>query len=388
MKIGKLQLAIILISIIIIEIISFLLLPDGKLSILDSVLQITKEDRELFWRQRPHLNTMFQGVNIVTNDFGFRNKKVDVNKNKQTYRIICLGASPTFGWGVDFKDTYPFILEQKIKKSIASVNIEVINAGQIGYTSHQGIILLEKVLLNFSPDLITVSYGLNDIDRYRFYSNTGVSDKELAMGNRLAIGINNAVSKIRTYLFIKNVISELIYKNKKLASSVFKKQFNVAKIRVSEQDYRENLKRIINITRVNNIKLVFIKMPINLSLPHLTDAENNILKNGRNLSNYYYDLADKYEKKLDYQNASLFFKKAKDYQVIECVRDGVNYQKIMDEVSREYDIPLVDAVKIFSLEGKNRSLFNIPHDPIHPNSEGHKIIAEYLYREIMRLPDF
>lgn len=100
---------------------------------------------------------------------------------------------------------------------------------------------------------------------------------------------------------------------------------------------------------------------------------------------FYYNQASKYEEMRDYHNALIFFKKAKDYQVIECAQDGVKYHKIMEEIYFEYHIPLVEVDRIFSLEGKSKNLFNIPHDSIHPDSEGHKIIAEVLYKEIMFL---
>lgn len=372
-------------SIITLEMASRLTLPDTKLDILESVSQVLEEDRMLFWRQRPHLNTKFQGVDISTNNIGFRGEDVNVNKNNQTYRIICLGASPTFGWGVESSNTYPFILEQKLKRDNLFKNIEVINAGQIGYTSYQGIILLERYLLRFSPDLITVSYVLNDIDRYKFYKNTGVSDKELIPGNSFAVKIKNIISKSRFYLVFKRIIRMAVNKNIKLSAGMFKKQFELAKVRVSPDDYKKNLEKIIDICRIHNVKIIFIKMPINLSLPHLTDNENDILKRGDNLSKVYYNLACKYEKNKDYENAHIFFKKAKDYIVFECVQDGVDYQKTMGEIAYKYNIPMADAAKIFSFEKASKKLFNIPYDLIHPNSEGHRIIAEAIYKEVVDL---
>ncbi|MDD5355128.1 MAG: GDSL-type esterase/lipase family protein [Candidatus Omnitrophica bacterium] len=388
MRINK-STIIILFFIIAIELVAYLVLPNNKLGTLDSILQVIEENQALFWRQRPHLNIEFQGVRVSTNSLGFRGKDVSVGKDKQTYRIICLGASPTFGWGVNFQNTYPSLLEQKFKGIYPDKDIEVINAGQIGYSSYQGSILLEKYLLGFSPDLITVPYVLNDIDRYRFYGNKGVSDKELVLNNPFEIAINNTIPKIRFFIFMKEILSKFINKDERFAAGIFKKQCNLAKVRVSGDDYRENLVKIINIAKANNIKLIFIKMPINLSLPHLTDSENGILKDGKTLSKFYYDQANKYEKMRDYHNASIFFKKAKDYQVIECARDGVGYHKIMEEKSCEYHVPLVDADRIFKLEGegKSKSLFNSPHDPVHPNPEGHRIICEALYNEITSLID-
>lgn len=363
--------------------ISYLILPYSKLDTLESILRILEEDSILFWRQRPHLNTKFQGVNVATNSLGLRSKEFSIEKDNQAYRIICLGASPTFGWGVDFQNIYPFLLEQKLKKSNLSEKIEVINAAQIGYTTYQGVILLEKYLLKYSPDLITISYILNDIDRYRFYRNEGLSDKELPTRNSLMIKLNNILAKSRLYLLLKRGISCLVYKNDKLATITLRRQSNLSKIRVSKEDYKANLEKFISICKTHNIRLLFIKLPINLSLPSLSADENNIIKNGYKLSTFYYDLGCRYANMEEYQKARNFFKKAKDYLVFECCRDGIIYQHLMEEIAHKYNIPLIDVASIFITEGKTQNLFNGVDDPIHPNTQGHELIAKAIYEMIL-----
>lgn len=366
------------------EIICYLIIPDSKLNRLEAILRILKEDPTLFWRQRANLNTKFQEVNVVTNSLGLRNKEINVKKDNNIYRIICLGASPTFGWGVNFYKTYPFLLEQELKNNILSRKIEVINGGQIGYTTYQGAILLEKYLTKYSPDLITVSYVLNDIDRYRFYRNEGLSDKELSIYSPFKIKLSNMLNKSKLCLVLKRATFYLIDKSNKLDADILKKQFELSKVRVSNSDYKENLEKIIRICRNHNIKLIFIKMPINLSLPHLSKYEKNILKQDYKLSKFYYNFGCHYKNMKQYKMACVLFKKAKDYIILECYQDGKIYQRIMENVAQEYGIPLVDADRIFINESRKQELFNSPSDPIHPNSAGHKVIARAVYTEILK----
>lgn len=372
----------IFIFLIFFETFSYLILPDSRLNKLESILRIIEEDQILFWKQRPYLNTKFQGANIVTNSSGFRNREIDINKDVQIYRIICLGASPTFGWGVDLWDTYPFLLEQKLKKNSQSKNIEVINASQIGYTTYQGVILFKERLLKYSPNLITVSYVLNDIDRYRFIRNEGLSDKELHMPNFLTIKIKNILLRNRSYLIFKKYVTLSMNKSSRLAINILKKQFDLAKVRVSSTDFKINLEKIINLCKAHNIRIVLIKMPINLSLPHLTDDEHKILNNGKSLSEFYYEIGCNYEKIGEYKNAQNSFKKAKDYLVFDCYRDGIIYQGLLEETAYNYNVPLVDVAAVFN-RIRNQNLFVGPHDPIHPNSIGHKFIADAIYKAII-----
>ena len=56
---------------------------------------------------------------VSTNSLGLRGPEL---APKSTYRILCLGESVTFGWGVKDSETYPSQLQQRL-------GVEVINAG-------------------------------------------------------------------------------------------------------------------------------------------------------------------------------------------------------------------------------------------------------------------
>ncbi len=62
---------------------------------------------------------------------GIRNQVIKLPKPAGTYRILAVGDSFTFGWGVAQKDTWVRLLEQKLRTSRAK-NIEIINAGAPG----------------------------------------------------------------------------------------------------------------------------------------------------------------------------------------------------------------------------------------------------------------
>lgn len=106
-------------------------------------------DDNLFWRPKA-------GV-MDHNSHGFYGPEFDIEKKPGVFRIVCLGDSCThFG-----PDTYPDMLRVYLDE-VAPGKFEVINAGVIGYTSFQGLRLLESEVLNWSPDLVTVYFGWND----------------------------------------------------------------------------------------------------------------------------------------------------------------------------------------------------------------------------------
>ncbi len=80
--------------------------------------------------------------------------------------IVCLGDSVT---GVYYhtggKRAYPEMLEIAIKLAVPKANVTVINAGISGHTTQDGLSRLDQDVLAKRPDLVTVSFGLNDMVR-------------------------------------------------------------------------------------------------------------------------------------------------------------------------------------------------------------------------------
>ena len=78
--------------------------------------------------------------------------------------IVCLGDSVT---GVYYhtggRRAYPEMLEVALRKLHPDTPINVINAGISGHTADMGLERLERDVLVHRPDLVTVSFGLNDV---------------------------------------------------------------------------------------------------------------------------------------------------------------------------------------------------------------------------------
>lgn len=387
------------------ESVTRLAVPDNQL---EKILAILKQDPVLFWRQKPNLKVMFQGVEVHTDQLGLRNKKLNQYKPDGSLRIICMGASPTFGWGIRYEDTYPCQLEKMLKNDLKQ-RVEVINAGVIGYSSYQGLNFFRKEIIPFQPDIITVSYVLNDVDKYRFYRSNGDSDNELYPKNPFLISLKNTFDKSKFLRLFEKTILYLQYK----MAGFFNNKRNVfyqSKPRVSSQEYRKNLQDIIELAKRKRIKVLFVKIPVNLPLPsglsqssrlnaekHLNaglaylmsgryeqakEIFNEALKENPYLSEACYYLGICFEKTRKIKDAKLCFQQAREKEVYRCGEDGRLYNRIMEEVAQENNILLVDIVSAFN-KNNNTYLFLDPaRDPIHPNAIGHKIIASKIYEAL------
>ena len=101
---------------------------------------------------------------VKVNSLGFRGKEFSEIKPNETYRIFLLGGSQMFGTGATSDiTTIPGYLNQYIEQKDHTFSIEVINAGLKGVDSHKELLLLQNMIIDFSPDMVIVYDGLNDL---------------------------------------------------------------------------------------------------------------------------------------------------------------------------------------------------------------------------------
>ena len=99
------------------------------------------------------------------NSYGFRSPEIPEEKPSDTFRVILVGGSTMYGSGVNDQNTIPALLQKKFNLE-SNKKIEIINAGVSGATSLTETKLIKEKLVKFSPDLILVYDGFNDIKRY------------------------------------------------------------------------------------------------------------------------------------------------------------------------------------------------------------------------------
>jgi len=98
------------------------------------------------------------------NSLGFRGKDFSLEKVHGEKRILVLGDSITFGYGVSDSFTYPSLMETLLKKQEKS-QLEVINAGFAdGLSPDSYYVFLKNRGLDYKPDLIIMEFFVhNDI---------------------------------------------------------------------------------------------------------------------------------------------------------------------------------------------------------------------------------
>jgi lysophospholipase L1-like esterase len=133
-------------------------------------------DPLLFWRVRPNLKEVVWDFTVVsTNSQGWRHETDIGRKPSGAFRIVCLGDSVTFGFRVPlvFPDKphdyardllpYPLLLERRLREMNPGKPIDVIPLAVPAYTTYQGLNLLRREIDLLKPDVVTACFGWNDI---------------------------------------------------------------------------------------------------------------------------------------------------------------------------------------------------------------------------------
>jgi len=116
----------------------------------------------IVYELKPNLVGTFLGAPLHTNSKGLRAPEYDYHKPDNTFRIIGLGDSSMFGWGVDVTETSLHVLENHLNQQATHTTYEVINCGVPGYNTAIEVEVFLKKGLKYDPDLVILHFNTND----------------------------------------------------------------------------------------------------------------------------------------------------------------------------------------------------------------------------------
>jgi lysophospholipase L1-like esterase len=101
---------------------------------------------------------------VRINSSGLRGPEYPTPKPSGLFRILLVGDSFTFGYGVAEDSTYGAQLQRMLRSRPASCgSVQVINGGVNGYNTEQEVAFVKQLGLPLEPDLIILGFNPNDI---------------------------------------------------------------------------------------------------------------------------------------------------------------------------------------------------------------------------------
>ena len=292
------------------------------------------------------------GVPVYINNVGLRGPDITLEKPPGVFRILGVGDSITFGYGVRVEDTFLRTLEQDLNRSAPShPRFEVINAGVpatgLEYYTH----FIENEAQSMHPDLIVVCMALNDID------------PQLDPEPREGQVSSSFIRRVNGLLLKHSQLYDVLYVQTK--SLLYR--LNVLHLKDNDgfgflaieppspaQDraramVNQYIGRIANFTRLNHERLAIVVFPVE---PQLSERAL----------------------KLYAQQLHLYFGPE--------VLVG-QPQRWIEQMGASYGIPVLDLLPALRA-GDNGQLFlrnrSISFDPVHPSPAGHRLAGDAIDR--------
>ena len=119
-----------------------------------------KYDPLLGWAHQPGQEGIFEAPQFSThvriNENGLRDREHSYERHNNNERILILGDSFAWGYGVEEPERFSQLLEE-------SLGVEVINAGVSGYSTDQELLWYRNEGIKYDTDLVILEMAGNDI---------------------------------------------------------------------------------------------------------------------------------------------------------------------------------------------------------------------------------
>lgn len=112
----------------------------------------------------PNHRWTYAGATYTTDHFGFRTHLSGDNwEESHGARVFTLGESSVFGYGLNDDETWPHLLEAKLRARPDRQSLDVINAGNNGHTSLQTLFRFYTRVRPLKPSHVILYLGPNDL---------------------------------------------------------------------------------------------------------------------------------------------------------------------------------------------------------------------------------
>jgi len=259
-----------------------------------------------------------------SNSHGFRDYEYAYSKGEKVFRIVIIGDSVAEGQGVKIKDTFGKVLEKKLNllPKADERKVEVIVLAQSGYSTSQELFLLEHEAFRYSPDLIVWSYVLNDPAHPVYHNSNG------------ELGLYYFKPAFHTVNFVFKKVFQISERRKKANCE---SEYNALLHCVYWDQVESNIGKIADIAKKHGVPVIFLIHPI-------------FEENG---SFDHYSLAPLHAK--------------------------------LGATAAAVGLPVVDIWEAYKSHEPRELTLPQGHrfDPLHPNEEGHRIAADFLFNYIL-----
>lgn len=261
----------------------------------------------------PNAEAKLMGVDVKINRLGFRDDELTTPKPANEKRVLVVGQSITFGWGVPKDSIFLEQVESTLNKKNDSIVYRFVNSGIGNYNTELESILLKKNLPLVKPDMIVLHCFLRDAEVIPSKS------QNFLIANSYLIA----------YMYIK-VKQAFFFKNQSYKTIG---EYYLSMYQQDSEGWKRQQAALLDIKQQceqNNIPLQLVMQP-------------------------------------DLNDLSINSPQEKCYQIIR------NFLSVNH-------FNFIDMSSVYRVAVKDPSTIWVSKEDSHPNSQGHKIIADELIK--------
>jgi lysophospholipase L1-like esterase len=208
----------------------------------------------------------FRVGGIIAHELKVQSKSVHSN----TYRILCIGDSTTFGIGASDIDkfSYPSQLQNILNEKFPDKSFEVRNLGMPGINSSQVVNRFKNYISEYMPNMVVVMVGINDpwnleeSNILKYYKSNNAS-----VARKLHVRFELLLNRLRLYQFFKLVYIADMFKEPKIppfSNETRSKGFafsllNPEKSAALHNSIINNITELKQIAENNHVNIIFMK---------------------------------------------------------------------------------------------------------------------------------
>jgi len=295
-------------------------------------LEIYEPDASLYWKLKPNQNcfTKIGHKPVHINSQGTRGKDFQEKKEASTLRVLCLGDSRTFGWGLSEEETYSGLLESSLQNQQDKFKkVEVINAGVNAWSYPQMLVYFRQAVTRYRPDFVI----LGEANLWTQFSENNSPEFVSKFMNR--VRLKNILRRSAIYHFVVEVkLKDFYERNRTRFIPVDPSQDTLFKQQQKDDPevvFRQAIERLCHAAQNQGVK------PLLLYLPSFDEAQST---------------------------------------------NSTSVLKAKQVVSEKLGIPLIDLTPEVRAKGKELYL---EADPVHYNSLGNQLIARRIFETLASL---
>jgi len=194
-------------------------------------------------------------IKINTDQLGNRvSYPTGMQHHENARHIICLGGSSTFATGVNDKDSWPYLLQEKL-----GPGYKVTNLGVPGYSTQEAVIQMGSLVQMLKPTIIINYQGWNDLRNYHLKKDRGMYiEHGIQQRNNLKVAKKPSLAAYSFIYFIAKKIRSRITKNSSTKTT------NPLPDSITDSLYAQNLKTLNSLGKNIGAKQIFVPQVLNM----------------------------------------------------------------------------------------------------------------------------